>query len=114
MTARTSAVGLEPPSESGDPAGRYHEQTRTRPLRRRFALLPARRGARRECVLLQVVVDRRPARQWGPRAMGMASSVKKDAPAARPGGRGSSGQPRSLLVPATLTVVAVLRVSLVV
>src|SRR3546814_14011744 len=70
MTARTSAVGLEPPSESGDPAGRYHEQTRTRPLRRRFALLPARRGSRPGCVLLHVVVDLRPARQEGPGAMG--------------------------------------------
>src|SRR3546814_12267381 len=46
--------------------------------------------------------------------MGKASSAKKVARAARAGGRVSSGQPRSLLFPATLTVVAVLGVSLVV
>lgn len=45
--------------------------------------------------------------------MGKASSAKKVARAARAGGRVSSGQPRSLLFPATLTVVAVLGVSLV-
>jgi hypothetical protein len=46
--------------------------------------------------------------------MGKASSAKKVARAARAGGRVSSGQPRSLLFPATLTVVAVFGVSLVV
>src|SRR3546814_20235078 len=46
--------------------------------------------------------------------MGKASSAKKVARAARAGGRVSSGQPRSLLFPATLAVVAVLGVSLVV
>ena len=46
--------------------------------------------------------------------MGKASSAKKVARAARAGGRGSrGGQRRSLLFPATITVVCVLGVSLI-